>query len=729
MAEKARKVNEANTRFIAAQRAPIFLGSNIPSTIVRKELIDNVEDVVSERKMVATKAVIKLSKNRLVVMDNGDGISTDAGQGEKTSLWMAVAKLFTSSNYNGESESVGNNGVGATISNMTSLSSKYLVFRGPKSYEKNDRTIEYKTKDAGLVKGYVFERGLLKGSRENLEDIQNLKQIELDTFKDMTQEEKDIFLKAYNAVRVDSYNKMSRYFGEKEMLEDVLFGDFLFPKGLDVETMTPRNYEDFGIKIDLKSLKNYINELEPTPDLEFTDENGEIVENPVEGDLVSKPLDYETAKALYDPYFEVGYLVDVLWSDKIRKAFPDRHADVQWLINYAKIRVGELKSAGLIEIYIYDDDDFTKLKEHYAWTNKDYIADGYDETELTGYSGNTRARLRENVTVPVEWIKSWEEQVKDEKAVVRRQGPFKIAFSTKDLSHIPLLVQGAPVTMRGNQTISFPFQIEKQSFNGKIPYSFKYESDEYPNYTGQDKVSIAQPGAEIRLAFQKSGSVYDYYQKKAEEEFLRKEIAEVKSDSFHPALGPIEESELIITEGYSPATGILASRDSYTQAVISLIGKIKNVYDIPLAKALQNQVIKEILGEALGKNYKRVIIATDADVDGLGHIATLLIGLFASFTNLIQDEKLFVVYTPHYIFYNDKKEVMYSEDGSAAPRGWKTRVNKGLGSMEKKDISNFISNKESRTLVKVVWNGNDSKIALDQALNNGGKQWIKTKGE
>lgn len=723
----ARKVEEANVRFVSNQRAAIFLGTDIPSTIVRKELIDNVEDVVSERKMAATRSVIKLSRNRLMVMDNGDGIDTHTDDPEElTSLWKAVSVLFSSSNYDGEEESLGNNGVGATISNMTSTDSKYLVFRGPKEIELEKKDVPSQLQDAGTVRGYIFHNGLLLGSPEQLEDVKQIEELESRIFDGMSEDEIKIFNRTMSAENVGSFAGVQRMINDNNQFRrDFRFDGLFFKKGDDATDLDGKNYRNFGQEYDQEKIKDYMSGMEPTPYLDDTKGLGTIVDasQAFEGDLVSNPMDFQEAKKKFDPYYDEGYMVDVLWPSRERRSFPDRQADIKWLREYAKARVGEMVAPGVIEMYVYADDDFTKELSHEAWTNRDFIATDYNDVEgLSKFQGNQRARAIEGIEVPVEHVKSWEDQVVEAGGTIRRNGPFKIGYFKED-QDIPHIVQGAPVTVSGGNHISYKFDVEGQSISQRIPFTFKYKSTDYPPYGDQTKVTLRLPGTEIRESFGGSGEIFEYFQKKAEEEFLQSQIQESESSGFLPATGDIENAELIIAEGYSAGSAIKQNRDPETQAIIQLTGKIKNVYDVSMKQALKNPIVKEVLGEVLSKPYKQVIIATDADPDG-SHISTLLIGLFASFTRLIQDERLKLVYTPHYIFYN-KKEKKWSEDANDQPRGWNTRTNKGLGSMTPDDIYEFIVNKENRKLITVVWNGDPSREALDFALNNGGQGWIE----
>ena len=148
--EVGKSLELASDRFLARDRMPIFLGQDMPQTIAMKEIIDNEIDIVSERGQKANKAIIYMSPNRLKVMDNGTGISTEDDIERKPSIWHACATMFSSSNYsNNSQDTIGANGVGMTLANYTSACFTILNFNGR------------------FVKGYSFTDGYLDGSEES----------------------------------------------------------------------------------------------------------------------------------------------------------------------------------------------------------------------------------------------------------------------------------------------------------------------------------------------------------------------------------------------------------------------------------------------------------------------------------------------------------------------------------------------------------------------------------
>lgn len=420
-------------------------------------------------------------------------------------------------------------------------------------------------------------------------------------------------------------------------------------------------------------------------------ENGSSVKET--GDFVKNPLSYKNANAKYKPMFEHGFFVDVTWHPAPNELFQDK-ANVEWLWNYAKTRAAEM-SSGEIEIHMFADHEFTEELKTEIWS-KDPDSKYY--------------------------VKSWEEKVKDAGAVLvsERNSPWTFAFNTKEMK-IDSICQSAPIKSRHVTTINI--EIQDYSVPVSVPFSMKYLSDVYPTYTDQTKVAVRFPYAYVNRAFEKTGEVYRYFKREAEKAYMAYVIKDSDSNMFWPSLGPTEESELIIAEGYSAISGLKSQRDPKTQACIALRGKIQNCWNLDMTKAMRSEVVKQILNAVIYSKYKRIIIAVDADTDG-SHICALLLAMFARFTNLIQEGKVFYAHTPHYLFKKTRQPIEWSDDANDCPPGYHVTTLKGLGGMSESEVRTFIMNSETRDLVNIVWD-KEAIYNLDRAFSYGGEDWIK----
>ncbi len=161
------------------------------------------------------------------------------------------------------------------------------------------------------------------------------------------------------------------------------------------------------------------------------------------------------------------------------------------------------------------------------------------------------------------------------------------------------------------------------------------------------------------------------------------------------------ESTIFITEGDSASGSITKSRDVDTQAVFSLRGKPKNTYSISKADIYKNEELN-LLHNALNIDdgienlrYNNVVIATDADVDGM-HIRLLLLTFFLRFyPELIQTGHVYILQTPLFRVRNKQKTTYcYSDEERinaihATSNAEITRF-KGLGEISPDEFKNFI---------------------------------------
>jgi len=192
------------------------------------------------------------------------------------------------------------------------------------------------------------------------------------------------------------------------------------------------------------------------------------------------------------------------------------------------------------------------------------------------------------------------------------------------------------------------------------------------------------------------------------------------------------DSELFIVEGDSAGGSAVMGRNSSTQAVLPLRGKILNTESLGLSKILKNQEINDLvetLGTGIGPNfdihrlrYARIILLMDADSDGY-HISTLLLTFFfRHMTELIRQGKLFIAQPPlfrievgkttHYAQTDaHKEEILASLPENRTPTVLRF---KGLGEMNSSQLRDTTLNPAARVLLRVDI---ESQLEADQTFH------------
>jgi topoisomerase-4 subunit B len=163
-----------------------------------------------------------------------------------------------------------------------------------------------------------------------------------------------------------------------------------------------------------------------------------------------------------------------------------------------------------------------------------------------------------------------------------------------------------------------------------------------------------------------------------------------------------DQTMIFLTEGDSASASIVASRDPLTQAVFSLRGKPLNVFGMKLDQLYKNEEMFNLMNalhieeDIADLRYNKVILATDADVDGM-HIRNLLITFFLTyFEGLVLNGHLFILETPLFKVRNkDRTFYCYTEEEKerairTLQKGIEITRFKGLGEISPNEFKQFI---------------------------------------
>lgn len=174
-----------------------------------------------------------------------------------------------------------------------------------------------------------------------------------------------------------------------------------------------------------------------------------------------------------------------------------------------------------------------------------------------------------------------------------------------------------------------------------------------------------------------------------------------------------DETMIFLTEGESASASIVSARDPLKQAIFSLRGKPLNVFGMKMDQLYKNEEMFNLMNalnieeDLSGLRYNKIVLATDADVDGM-HIRNLLITFFLTyFEGLVINGHLFILETPIFKVRNKEKTLYCYNDQERAEAekilGKNIEITrfKGLGEISPNEFKQFISKDMHLTPVSV----------------------------
>ncbi|WP_442773236.1 DNA topoisomerase IV subunit B [Paenirhodobacter enshiensis] len=267
-----------------------------------------------------------------------------------------------------------------------------------------------------------------------------------------------------------------------------------------------------------------------------------------------------------------------------------------------------------------------------------------------------------------------------------------------------------------------------------------------PSFVGQtkDRLSTEEAAKWVEVAVRdhfdnwlvadpkSAGAILDFLVLRAEERLKRRQEKETQRKSATKKLrlpGKLVDcsakdrsgTELFLVEGDSAGGSAKMARDREHQALLPLRGKILNVLGAASSKLGQNQEINDLaqaLGTGMGSKfrlddlrYDKIIIMTDADVDG-AHIASLLMTFFfTQMRPLVDKGHVYLACPPLYRLTQGARRIYVSDDAEKDEwlkkgLGGKGKIDvqrfKGLGEMDAKDLKDTTMNPTSRKLIRVT---------------------------